>query len=294
MNRRHCLILAFVWTLLQLSYVVCNEISPAERSEMDKLIKKYSELYGRYKTAECVAFLTVRLPEINLTVEDFNSVTRDTKYQIFVNTSVDYLKKLKDESTWKNVNEVSDLYREYTEYLKDIDDYYNSTVFENIGAKMRNRNVRINLTEVFTDLVNSLRDAWTARKNLYTTAAVYYKTDNIPKNHDITDANEQFSVEDWGQFIEKEFIKSREKFEQKCQGMPGTRLGINAAKKLLKKSDWKKRPKSEFEHAVVQLISEVEKVEKQRIERLPTLTGMDIMNTVLDAMAHERDHEFGE
>ncbi|CAH8862365.1 unnamed protein product [Trichobilharzia szidati] len=280
MIEKHCLILAFVWTLFQLSYVMSKEISPAKRDELNMKIKQYSGLYSLYKTSECIALLTVKEPEIKLTVKDFNDVIRDSKYQIFANTTVDFLSELKGESTWMNVDEVSYLSHDYIGYLKLVEELHNSTVSENIGKKMGNKKVKVNLPAVFDHLVKTLRDAWTARKDLYKTAAVYYKTDNMPENDFIPYGNVNITVEEWGEIIEREFIKSREKVEQECLQISGMQPNITAM--------------SEFHAAVVELTSEVEKLEKERIQRFQTLTPLDIMNTALNAMERELVHEFGE
>nr|CAH8862111.1 unnamed protein product [Trichobilharzia regenti] len=273
MIEKHCLILAFVWTLFQLSDVLCNEISPAERiglyilGELDKLIEEYSELYGRYKTAECVAFLAVRSPEISWTMKEFNNVIRDTKFQIFANTSVDYLNKLTKDFCWKNVNGFSGVYSVSLDTIEYVYSLHSHTVFENIGHKLGNMEPKIDLTTVFTDLVNSLRDAWMARKELLITTAMYYKTMNMAENHDIDYENEHIE-EDLGEIIEVEFVKSRGTVEQKCQNMLGMQIDKNTTKTLLKQTNHKNVPKSEFGRALAQLKSEVQKLEKHRIDRL--------------------------
>nr|CAH8862168.1 unnamed protein product [Trichobilharzia regenti] len=276
MVKKNCLILAFVWTLFQFSYVLCNEISSAKSTELNSLIKRYSDLFGRYKSAECAAFLVVSSPEIKWTLKEFNDVIRDTKLQIFANTSVDYLNKLKSEYTWKNVNEVSYLYHDYIGQLKDVEEYHNNTVFEKVWTKMGNMKVTVNLHAVFENYLKSLGNAWTARKDLYTTA------------------DEPITAEEWGEIIEREFIKSREKFEQECLRISRIQPNETSNEILLKKSDGKNLPISELQYDLVQLMSEVEKVEKLRIERFHTLTALDIMNIALDTMQRERDHEFGE
>ncbi|CAH8862133.1 unnamed protein product [Trichobilharzia szidati] len=294
MIEKHLLIMACVWTLFQMSYVLCKEISPAKRNELDTLIKRYSELYGHYKTNECVALLTVRSPEINWTVEDFNEIIRNTKFQVFADTTVDYLNKLKGDSNWKNLNGFSAIYDSTIETAEYVYLFHSRTVFEDIDDKMRNMKVKIDLPAVFANLVNSLRDAWTARKDLLVSPAVYYyKTVHMLENHDINYTDENITVEDWGKIIEKEFIKSREKVEQECLRMSGMQPNVTAVKMLLKKSDWKNVPKSEFGNALVQLISEVEKVEKHRIDRFHTPSPLNIVTTALDAMVQEASHDFG-
>ncbi|CAH8829746.1 unnamed protein product [Trichobilharzia szidati] len=96
-----------------------------------------------------------------------------------------------------------------------------------------------------------------------------------------------------GKPIEKEFIKSRDNAERKCLRMSGMQLDQNATDQFLTKSYSKNGPMSEFKDAVVQLISEVEKVEKQRIHGITNMSTMSIIRIVSDAMFREARHEFG-
>ncbi|CAH8862279.1 unnamed protein product [Trichobilharzia szidati] len=294
MIEKHCLILAFVWTLFQLSYVLSKEISPAERDELNMRIKHYSGLYGLYKTSECIALLTVKEPEIKWTVKDFHDVIRDSKYQIFANTTVDFLSELKGESNWKNERQIRLVYSNYIGYLQRYEKSHNSTVFENIGKKMGKRKVNVIVPAVFDHLVKTLRDAWTARKDLYKTAAVYSKTENMPMDDHIPYGNVNVTVGDWVKIFEREFVKSRGKVEQECLRISGMQPNITAAKISLKKSDQKIEVMSKFHAAVVEMISELEKIEKLRIQRFQELNPYDIVDTALNAMVRERDHEFRE
>nr|CAH8862218.1 unnamed protein product [Trichobilharzia regenti] len=199
MTEKHCLILTFVWTLFQLVYVLCNGISPTERIKFNTLIKNYSKLYGRYKTAEFI---------------------HNNKFQIFAKTSMEYL-------------------------------------------------------SIFVTFVKSLNDAWMARKDLFISTALYYKNADIQMRQYYFGSN-QFIGEDLGIATESEFVKLR------------------TAKEFFKKSDGRNAPMSEFKEAVVQLVSEVEKVEKHRINRLHTQLPLDIMNTALYALKPGRDRDVGD
>nr|CAH8860610.1 unnamed protein product [Trichobilharzia regenti] len=294
MIEKHCLILAFVWTLFQLSHVLCNELSPVQNNELDTLIKRYSEIYGSYKSAECVALLAVRTPEIDWKVEDFNDVITDTKYQTLAKNVVEYLNKLKDDSYWKNVNGLSQFREEFKGYTEDVEKNHNRNAVEDIGSELGHVESKIDLTTVYDNLVKSLENAWTARKDLYATAAVNYAAANMLKIPEVSDANELTAGEDLGNLIEKDFIQSRENVEEKCLRMSGMQLDQNAANEILTKSDSTSEPVSEFRGAVAQLISEVEKVEKLRIDRLSNQTPLSIANIAVNAMFREAYHKFGQ
>nr|CAH8862209.1 unnamed protein product [Trichobilharzia regenti] len=242
MTEKHCLILTFVWTLFQLVYVLCNGISPTERIKFNTLIKNYSKLYGRYKTAECAALLALTSPDISSTLCDFNYVIHNNKFQIFAKTSMEYLSRLKRDCRWNYEEGFSELFK---------------------------------IFKVFVTFVKSLNDAWMARKDLFISTALYYKNADIQMRQYYFGSN-QFIGEDLGIATESEFVKLR------------------TAKEFFKKSDGRNAPMSEFKEAVVQLVSEVEKVEKHRINRLHTQLPLDIMNTALYALKPGRDRDVGD
>nr|CAH8861952.1 unnamed protein product [Trichobilharzia regenti] len=107
---------------------------------------------------------------------------------------------------------------------KGIQTRYIPSLFGDISHLMNTLNVKINLTKVFTDLINSLRDAWTARKDLYTTAAMYYTKAYMQQNQKIKNPNREIVEEDLGEFIEEEFIKLRRNIEAICYNMSRTPL----------------------------------------------------------------------
>nr|CAH8862206.1 unnamed protein product [Trichobilharzia regenti] len=260
MTEKHCLILTFVWTLFQLVYVLCNGISPTERIKFNTLIKNYSKLYGRYKTAECAALLALTSPDISSTLCDFNYVIHNNKFQIFAKTSMEYLSRLKRDCRWNYEEGFSELFK---------------------------------IFKVFVTFVKSLNDAWMARKDLFISTALYYKNADIQMRQYYFGSN-QFIGEDLGIATESEFVKLRRTVEQKCQIMSGIQIDAKTAKEFFKKSDGRNAPMSEFKEAVVQLVSEVEKVEKHRINRLHTQLPLDIMNTALYALKPGRDRDVGD
>nr|CAH8862215.1 unnamed protein product [Trichobilharzia regenti] len=146
---------------------------------------------------------------------------------------------------------------------------------------------------IFVTFVKSLNDAWMARKDLFISTALYYKNADIQMRQYYFGSN-QFIGEDLGIATESEFVKLRRTVEQKCQIMSGIQIDAKTAKEFFKKSDGRNAPMSEFKEAVVQLVSEVEKVEKHRINRLHTQLPLDIMNTALYALKPGRDRDVGD
>ncbi|CAH8862015.1 unnamed protein product [Trichobilharzia szidati] len=293
MIKKHCLILPLAWTLFQLSNVLCNKLSPVQNNELATRIKHYAKLYGYYKTAECVALLAVRTPEINWNVKDFNDVIHHTKIQIFAKTGLEYLNKLKNDSSWKNVNGLSELYEEHLSFSKSVQKYQHHNASKEIGSKLGNKKSKIDLTIVFNNFTKSLDNACTARKDLYTTAAVNFATANKLKNPKTIDESILIEEEDLEETMEMEFMQSRENVEQKCLRMSGMQLDQNAIDEFLTKSDLTNVPMSEFKDAVVQMISAVQKFEKFRIDRYPNESPSSIMNTAVSEMFREASHEFG-
>ncbi|CAH8829631.1 unnamed protein product [Trichobilharzia szidati] len=207
MIKKHCLILPFVWTLFQMSYVLCNELSPEQNNELNRLIKNYSEIYGLYKTAECVALLAVRKNETIRYAKDFNEVISDTKFQI---SKIAWVDSLNDYMHYKGFP-----MHHYSDTLKDI------------RSKLEEMKSKIDLTTVYDNFVKFLRNAWTARKDLYTKAALYYKAEDRSEN---AHPNQLMFEDKLGKPIEKEFIKSRDNAERKCLRMSGMQVDKNGTK----------------------------------------------------------------
>nr|CAH8860785.1 unnamed protein product [Trichobilharzia regenti] len=176
-------------------------------------------------------------------------------------------------------------------YEDEKRDYNPEDIFDNFDIEL---DYKLNLTTVFSTFVNSLGDVWKARKDLFVTAAMYYKTVDMPEYHDINDENGETIEEDAEDPFENEFIVSRENVEKKCLRMSGMKLNKNGANEFLTKSDQKNVRISEFKDAVVQLISEVEMVEKHRIDRLHIQSPTSIVNTAVNVMQQEDYHEFGD
>ncbi|CAH8862442.1 unnamed protein product [Trichobilharzia szidati] len=293
MIKKHCLVLPLVWTLFQLSYVLCNKLSPVQNNELATRIKHYAELYGYYKTAECVALLAVTTPEINWNVTVFNYVIRDTKKQIYVKNALEYLNKLKKDSNWKNVNYLSQLYEHHLNFSKTVQEKFHRNAAKVVASKLGNKKSKIDLTTVFNNFTKSLGNAWAARKDLYTTAAVNFATANKLVNPKIINESVLLAEEDLQVSMEKEFVQSRDNVERKCFQMSGMQLDRNAVDEFLTKSNSTNEKISEFKNAVVQMISEVQKFEKFRIDRFPRQIPLSIIITAVNTMFREGLHEFG-
>ncbi|CAH8862448.1 unnamed protein product [Trichobilharzia szidati] len=227
MIKKHCLVLPLAWTLFQLSYVLCNKLSPVQNNELATRIKHYAELYGYYKTAEFI---------------------RDIKKQIYVKHALEYLNKLKMDSNWKNVKYLSEPYEDHPSFSETFEEYHHRNAAKEIASKLRDKKSKIDLTTVFNNFTKSLDNAWAARKDLYTTAAVNFATANKLENPETINENN---------------------VERKCFQMSGMQLDRNAVDEFLTKSNSTNEKISEFKNAVVQMISEVQKVEKFRIDKYP-------------------------